>query len=114
LLLYYLEPGETCSMTLICCMGDARSEIRAVAESDTRMIMIPVGKMDEWTARYRSWRNFVFESYHNRLNEVFTALDSIAFSNMGDRLIHYLKEKSRVHNDLHIKNTHQEIAYDLH
>jgi hypothetical protein len=32
LLLYYLEPGDTCSMTLICCIGDTRSEIRAIAQ----------------------------------------------------------------------------------
>jgi CRP/FNR family transcriptional regulator len=58
LLLYYLEPGDTCSMTLTCCMGDARSEIRAIAETDAKLIMIPVRKMEEWTAKYRSWRNF--------------------------------------------------------
>lgn len=114
LLLYYLEPGDTCSMTLMCCMGDTRSEIRAIAEADTRLIMIPVRKMEEWTAKYRSWRNFVFESYHNRLNELFATLDSIAFNNMGDRLVHYLKEKARVNKDSDIRNTHQEIAYDLH
>lgn len=114
LLLYYLEPGDTCSMTLICCMGDTRSEVRVIAESDTRLIMIPIRKMEEWTAKYRSWRDFVFKSYHNRLNELFTTLDSIAFDNMGDRLVNYLKEKVRVNRDNDIRNTHQEIAYDLH
>lgn len=114
LLLYYLEPGDTCSMTLTCCMGDSRSEIRAIAETDARLIMIPVRKMDEWTAKYRSWRNFVFESYHNRLNELFMTVDSIAFMNMDERLVHYLREKARVTGSQSLNNTHQEIAYDLH
>ena len=114
LLLYYLEPGDTCSMTLTCCIGDARSEIRAIAETDAKLIMIPVGKMEEWTAKYRSWRNFVFNSYHNRLNEMFTTLDSIAFLNMDERLVNYLKEKVRVTGGHILNNTHQEIAYDLH
>jgi CRP/FNR family transcriptional regulator len=114
LLLYYLEKGDTCSMTMTCCMGQTKSEIRAIAETDTKLIMVPVQKMEEWTAKYKSWRNFVFESYHNRLNELLQTLDSIAFDNMDERLLNYLKEKARVNDEQIIHNTHQEIAYELH
>lgn len=114
LLLYYLEKGDTCSMTLSCCMGDARSEIRAIAETDTKLIMVPIEKMEEWTAKYKSWRNFVFESYHSRLNELLLTLDSLAFNKMDERLVSYLKEKARVNKEQTIHNTHQEIAYELH
>lgn len=48
LLLYFLEKGDTCAMTLNCCMGKTQSEIRAVAETDVSVAMIPVQKMDEW------------------------------------------------------------------
>lgn len=114
LLLYYLEKGETCSMTMTCCLGHKQSEIRAVAETNTELIMVPVNKMEEWTAKYKSWRNFVFESYHNRINELLSTLDSIAFYQMDQRLVHYLKKKANVNNDNIIRYTHQEIAYDLH
>ncbi|MBO3098664.1 Crp/Fnr family transcriptional regulator [Gelidibacter pelagius] len=114
LLLYYLEKGETCSMTMTCCLGQKQSEIRAIAETDTKLIMIPVGKMEEWTAKYKSWRNFVFESYHNRINELLMTLDSIAFYQMDERLTQYLIEKVRVNDTDIINNTHQEIAYDLY
>ncbi len=113
LLLYYLEKGDTCSMTMTCCMGDAQSEIRAIAETDTKLIMVPVHKMEEWTAKYKSWRNFVFQSYHDRLNELLNTLDSIAFDKMDMRLVDYLKEKARITNGENIRSTHQEIAYDL-
>jgi CRP/FNR family transcriptional regulator len=114
LLLYYLEKGDTCSMTMACCMGDTKSEIRAIAETDAKLIMVPIKKMEEWTTKYKSWRNFVFNSYHERLNELLSTLDSIAFQKMDERLIGYLKEKARVNQDDIINNTHQEIAYDLH
>lgn len=114
LLLYYLEKGETCSMTMTCCLGQKKSEIRAIAETDAKLIMVPITKMEEWTAKYKSWRNFVFESYHNRINELLMTLDSIAFYQMDERLIQYLKEKARVNDNNILKNTHQEIAYDLH
>jgi CRP/FNR family transcriptional regulator len=114
LLLYYLEQGETCSMTLTCCMGHTKSEIRALAETDTKLIMVPIQKMELWTSKYQSWRNFVFNSYQSRMNEMLQTLDSIAFNNMDERLLMYLREKVRVNNNKIIRNTHQEIAYDLH
>lgn len=114
LLLYYLEKGDTCSMTMACCMGDSKSEIRAITETDSKLIMVPIQKMEEWTVKYKSWRNFVFNSYHERLNELLGTLDSIAFDKMDARLVNYLKEKARINKGEIIKNTHQEIAYELH
>lgn len=114
LLLYYLEKGDTCSMTMTCCLGQTKSEIRAIAETDTKLIMVPIEKMEIWTAKYKSWRSFVFDSYHNRLNEMFRTLDSIAFDKMDERLLNYLKEKVRINNENVVHNTHQEIAYELH
>lgn len=114
LLLYFLERGHTCAMTLSCCLGQKKSEIRAVAETDTQLIMIPVQKMEEWTSKYKSWRNFVFNSYQNRLDEMLETIDSIAFLNMDERLWKYLQEKVRINKSKKVLNTHQEIAYDLH
>ncbi len=114
LLLYFLEEGDTCAMTLNCCLGQTQSEIRAVAEMDTKLIMIPIQKMEEWTGKYRSWRNFVFESYHNRLMEMLESIDSIAFLRMDERLLKYLKEKVAVNHSAILHTTHKEIAYDLH
>tara|TARA_R110002012_G_scaffold39867_5_gene109952 strand:- start:95 stop:820 length:726 start_codon:yes stop_codon:yes gene_type:complete len=114
LLLYFLERGDTCAMTLTCCLGQTKSEIRAIAELDTTLIMIPIQKMEEWTGKYKSWRNFVFQSYHERLTEMLETIDSIAFYNMDERLVKYLQNKQKVTNDFLINSTHQEIAYELH
>ena len=114
LLLYYLEQGDTCSMTMACCLHDSQSEIRAITETDAKLIMVPIRKMEEWTGTYRSWRNFVFDSYHNRLNELLQTVDNIAFKNMDDRLWDYLLKKAEISGNSIIQNTHQDIAYDLH
>ena len=114
LLLYFLERGDTCAVTLSCCMGHTKSDIRAVAEMETKLVMIPINKMEEWIATYKSWRNFAFQSYHNRLQEMLEAIDSIAFLNMDERLIRYLLEKSKITKENIIQSTHQEIAYELH
>ncbi|WP_310993890.1 Crp/Fnr family transcriptional regulator [Aequorivita marina] len=113
LLLYFLERGDTCAMTLTCCLGQKKSEIRAIAELDTTLIMVPIQKMEEWMGNYKSWRNFVLQSYHERLTEMLETIDSIAFLNMDKRLVKYLQNKKKITNDAVINSTHQEIAYEL-
>ncbi len=113
LLLYFLERGDTCAMTLACCMGETKSEVRAEAETDGVVAMIPVEKMEEWLGKYKSWRHFVFISYNKRLSEMLSAIDNLAFMKLDQRLLHYLREKSKVNQSTVISNTHQEIAYEL-
>lgn len=113
LLLYFLQNGDTCAMTLTCCIGHKKSEVRVIAESPTQVFMIPVEKMEVWLASYKSWRNFVLNTYHTRLYELLDTVDSIAFLNMDERLLKYLKDKIRVTNSKTINSTHQKIAYDL-
>ena len=105
LLLYFLEKGDTCAMTLTCCLGQTKSEIRAISENETELIMIPIEKMELWSAKYKSWRNFVFKSYHDRLNEMLETIDSIAFLKMDARLLKYLNDKSKINNSNTIHNT---------
>jgi CRP/FNR family transcriptional regulator len=114
LLLYFIEKGDTCAMTMACCLGETKSEIRAVAETKGQLIMIPVIKMEEWLGKYKSWRNYVFNSYNNRLKEMLSAIDNLAFMNMDERLLNYLNDKSKINHSNEIHATHQEIAYDLH
>lgn len=114
LLLYFLERGDTCALTLSCCLGETKSEIRAVAERDTSFVMVPVAKIEEWTAKYKSWRNFVFESYQSRLKEMLETIDTIAFMNMDQRLLLYLQDKAKINQSEELQVTHQQVAYDLH
>ena len=114
LLLYFLERGDTCAMTMACCMGHKKSEIRAVAEKDTYLIMIPVQKMEEWMAKFSTWRSFVLDSYQLRLNEMLETIDTIAFLKMDERLMKYLRDKAKIVQDDMLETTHQQIAYDLH
>lgn len=113
LFLYFLQPGETCTMTFTCCMMNKKSEIRTMAEDKTTIIGIPVRFMDEWMSRFQSWKNFVMLSYDNRMYELVKTIDSIAFKKMDERLLDYLERKSEALQSNTINATHQEIAYDL-
>ena len=113
IVLYYIEEGDTCAMTLTCCLGETKSQVRSIAEKNGSVILVPVSKMDEWLVRYKSWRNFVLNSYNNRMNEMLSAIDSLAFMNMEERLCKLLQDKAKIYNSRFIHNTHQELADEL-
>ncbi|WP_299127352.1 Crp/Fnr family transcriptional regulator [uncultured Winogradskyella sp.] len=113
LLLYYLEDGQACSMSISGCFKTSKSAVRAIAERDTELIIIPIDKIVNWNITYKSWSDFIFNSYDARFNELLQAIDNIAFNNMDQRLVEYLKDKARINNSLFIEQTHKAIAYDL-
>ena len=113
LLLYFLEKGDTCAFSLTCCMGNKKSEIKAVIVEDAEMVLIPVQKMEEWICKYQTWKNFVFESYNVRLEEMLETIDTLAFMKMDQRLYKFLTDKVKLIGSTDIENTHQEIAYNL-
>lgn len=113
LLLYYLEKGDTCAMTMTCCLGTKTSNILATAETDGEMVMIPVQKMNEWLAKYPTWRAFVFNSYQDRLDEMMRAIDNLAFKDSKGRLKNYLIEVASVNRSKVVNKTHAEIAYEM-
>jgi len=114
LALYFIEQGDTCAMTITCCLGKAKSKIRAIAERETELLLIPVHKIGEWMSTYKSWQSFILQSYHERMQELLDAIDTIAFLNMDERLLKYLKEKAIINKNEIIQVTHKEIANDLH
>ncbi len=114
LLLYFLDKRETCTMMMDCCMANKKSEIIAIAETRVELLLLPIQKMEEWLTKYKSWRNFIFKSYNDRMHEILKSLDNIAFKNMDDRLLNYLNEKQKFSEDGRIRSTHQQIADDLH
>ncbi|MCR9286445.1 MAG: Crp/Fnr family transcriptional regulator [Bacteroidetes bacterium] len=113
LFLYFLNPGETCSMSFTCCMMHKKSIIRTIAEDNVTLIGIPIQYMDEWMTKYQSWKNFVMTSYDNKMHELVKTIDTIAFKKMDVRLLDYLNKKTKAQNSKVIHTTHQNIAYDL-
>lgn len=112
LLLYYIRPGETCAMSLTCCSGNAVSNVRAVAEEDTELLLLPIQIIDEWTTKYPSFKSFILKTYQRRFEELLNTIDGIAFHNLDDRLSQLLKQKSEKEGS-ELKTTHQELANQL-
>lgn len=113
LLLYVLENGDTCAMSLTCCMGKSASKIRAIADEDVDVIMIPINEMYSWFHTNDSWRNFILQSYQTRFDEMLETIDTLAFMKMDKRLFKYLIDHVKLSASTTLEMTHQDIAEDL-
>jgi len=111
--LYYLKKGETCVMSIICCLEGTKSAFNVVAEEDSFLWMIAIGNLDNWLIKYRSFRKFVFNSYQLRLDELLLVIDNVIFSKLDKRLYNYLLNTKQATGSYEINKTHEKIAKEL-
>lgn len=114
MLIYFLEAGDSCAMTLGSFFGVSKSSIRAVAEQDSSLVIVPMEKAYDWVGEYSDFRQFVIESFNTRLQELVEAMDSLAFLDLHGRLTKYLSDRVKVNGTTTLDTTHAEIAADLH
>ncbi|MCB0472648.1 MAG: Crp/Fnr family transcriptional regulator [Flavobacteriaceae bacterium] len=113
IVLYFLERGDTCTISFGGGLNSTKSKVRGVAEKDSEVVLIPVNKLEEWLVKYKSWRDFVIDSYNIRLSEMLEAIDTLAFMKMDQRLYKYLTDKVKILRSTTLNTTHQQIAHDL-
>jgi CRP/FNR family transcriptional regulator len=111
--MYNLHPGEACAISMTCAARNLNSQIMAKALVDTEVMTIPVELMDEWASKYKSWYQFVLETYRSRFEELLDTLDHIAFRNLDERLLWYLKQHQKSLKSNTIKVSFTEIATGL-
>lgn len=112
-LMYYLKPGEACALSMVCAAKHEASPIHAKTVTETEIVMVPVETMSEWMSKYKSWYQFVIETYRSRFDELLTTLDNVAFRSMDERLEFYLKRAQEATASSTIEISHQQIADEL-
>ncbi len=113
ILLYYVDPSQTCMMSLSACFYNNQSPSQAVAVSETEILAIPTRFITEWQKKYSSWNNFVIRTFRNRYDELLETFESVAFSHIDERVLQYLKQRKANQNSAIIKISHQQLAYEL-
>lgn len=111
--MYNLHPGEACAISMTCAARNLNSQIMAKALVDTTVISIPIELMDEWASTYKSWYQFVLGTYRNRFEELLDMLDQIAFKNLDERLLWYLRQHQKSLNSNIIKISFTQMALEL-
>lgn len=112
-LLYYVKEGEGCAIAFACGMMRQPSAIKSTVEEDITISFVSLQQMEQWMTKYPSWKKFVMDTMVTEFIDVIKNIDNIAFKKMDDRLISYLKEKSRIIDSPLLNISHQQIADEM-
>ena len=113
LLLYYIEPSESCIMSFNAGMWNTPSKVFAIAEEDTTAILLPVDLMNKWIRQYPPLNEMFFQQYNQRYDDLLETIHHLLFDKMDKRLHDYLKEKSEILGEKVLNLRHHQIAREL-
>ena len=113
ILLYYIRPGESCIMSFLGGIHHETSKVKAIAEEDVEILMIPLEKASEWIKEYPEWTDFIFKLYHKIFEELLGVVNAVAFQKLDTRLLQLLEQKASLHNNKEIAITHQQLADEM-
>jgi CRP/FNR family transcriptional regulator len=111
--MYYLQPGQACALSIICATKHETSQVAARAVEDTEAIALPIEYMDMLMREHKNWYYFVLETYRARFSELLVTIDHIAFRNMDERLVFYLKKQQQTLGSKMLTVSNTEIAREL-
>ena len=108
--LYRVGPGESCILTASCIISGKPFPAFAVCETPIRALVIHTAEVMRWTNGFSVWRDFLFSLISERLGDVISVVEEIAFRRVDRRLAGYLLQRGTADG---ITVTHQAIASDL-
>ena len=109
--LYHVRDGEACLINMLCVLLGRPAMACAVTEKQVDAVIVPGGAAREWVDTDSTIRSFVLEAMGQRLVDVMTLVEEVAFRRMDDRLARLLLQRFvrfRV-----IPATHEDIAAEL-
>lgn len=113
LLLYYIEPSESCVMSFLAGIKNQPSKIFALTEEPTKILLLPSRSVEKWIQLYPGLNTLFYDLYNTRYSELIDTLNQLIFQKLDSRIFEYLKEKSRVKSTRILDLRHREIALEL-
>ncbi len=113
LLMYYVEPGESCVMSMLGGLYNEKSHIKATAEENSELLLIPIAESEKWIKEFPEWSIYFFRIFQRRFEELLNVVESLAYQKMDVRLLQHLQKKSQLNQSKIIITTHQHLAEEL-
>jgi len=113
LLLYYILPNESCIMSYQAVLKDSKSRFVAITEKKSTLLLLPADKILIWLKQFPELNTLFIEFYNIRYNDLLNTINNLIFEKLDERLLSYLKEKSRLDNTKFLDLRHQNIANEL-
>lgn len=113
LLLYYIQPGETCIMTFAAGLRNEPSKVSALTEEDSGIILLPVDKVNIWVKKYPPLNMLLFNQYNLRYLDFIEMINGLLFDKLDKRIMDFLTAKSKIKKTTTIQITHRQIASEM-
>ena len=113
LLLYYVDSGQTCMMSMIAGFTNKISKVSAETESESSIMLVPANKIRIWQIEYEEWNNLILELFLDRYDNLISTIEELSFKKVEDRLIKYLNNYKDQNGYIQIDKTLKEIARDI-
>ena len=113
ILLYYVNPVQTCVLSLSATFRDCKSLVNAKTEEETVILKIPVRYVSEWSFKYRSWNKFTTNSFIYSYEDLLHSYKNLAFNKIDKRLLNYLQSYVEKNNSNQINQSHSQLAKEI-
>lgn len=113
LLLYYIQPKESCVMSFASSLKNEPSKVYAITEEDSKILLMPVDKVIKWIDQFPSINQLFYQQYNLRYSELLETINQVLFNKMDKRLYDFLIEKKKVTQQNPLKISHRQIANEL-
>ncbi|NAS32727.1 helix-turn-helix domain-containing protein [Flavobacteriaceae bacterium R38] len=113
MLLYYIQPGESCIMSMTNLIRNQLSQVKAVIEETAEVVLVPADKALAIANKYPKWNEFIYSLFNAKFDELLNTIEMLTFSNKEKRLLAYIRKEVAVKETNIIKTTHQHIADEL-
>lgn len=113
ILLYHLKTGDTCIMSFMSGLYSEVSKLKAVANEESEVLLLPVDKAGILMKNYPEWIEYILRIYHQRFEELLDVVNAVAFKKMDERLLNFLKKESEMSGSKDLKITHEVLANEL-
>ncbi|MFD0836028.1 Crp/Fnr family transcriptional regulator [Mariniflexile aquimaris] len=113
LLLYYIEPSQSCVMTFYAALKNTPSKVFATTEEDSKILLIPVNYLPNWLRDYPDFNELFYNQFNLRYSELLDTIGHLLLDKMDKRLFDHLKKKLLVCSNNSIKMSHSQLANEL-
>jgi CRP/FNR family transcriptional regulator len=113
ILLYYVQKGQTCMMSLSSAYFDYNSAAYGMAMEPTDILVVPAKMISEWQLKYPSWNRYIISTFKNRYDELLTSFGKVVFDPIPARLKEYLQKISKNGTGKKVVASHQSLANEL-
>lgn len=113
LLLYYIEPAQSCVMTFYAALKNTPSKVFATTEKDSKILLVPVKQLPNWLIEYPDFNELFYNQFNLRYSELLETIGHLLLNKMDKRLYEHIKKKSNLTKSKSVKMSHSQIANEL-